>query len=68
MDEHGKIAENRSCKKLSHRQHMCYMIADGIHHSRREEYKEMVRNAGYMCKHCGRVAAAAEHLCEPLEL
>jgi hypothetical protein len=33
-----------------------------------EELKPLVRNGGYICKGCGRVAKNKENLCAPIEL
>jgi hypothetical protein len=32
---------------------------------RAEEYKSLVRDAGFACTKCGRVAAQAPNLCQP---
>jgi len=58
-------------RKKEHENHLCYMIA------RRgflgatidvERVKPLVSPANYMCTTCGRVAAKAENLCDPLKL
>jgi hypothetical protein len=33
-----------------------------------EAYKALVKSAKFMCEICGRVAAKAENLCEPISL
>jgi hypothetical protein len=33
-----------------------------------QEYKKLVRDAGFVCKKCGRAAKDAERLCKPISL
>ena len=48
--------------------HLCYLANVGYHAQNTDEYKELVRQANYLCKNCGRVAADKENLCNPVKL
>ncbi len=47
-----------------HEQHLCLMENLGYMKSHFDEYKKLVKNAQYVCKLCGRVAASDKNLCE----
>ena len=53
-----------------HENHLCYMIArKGLLTTIDvERVKPLVSPANYICTTCGRVAAKAENLCDPLKL
>ena len=51
-----------------HDKHLCYLNNIGFQLSNEKEYKEMVKDAKYLCKVCGRVAANKENLCKPTKL
>jgi len=51
-----------------HEAHLCVASAIGFVGNNLEEYKKFVKDAKYVCKHCGRVAVSADNLCEPTEL
>ncbi len=56
----------RAQPHLGHGKHLCHLVEDmgiGI-----DEYKKLIRNAKFLCKKCGRVAAKEENLCEPTKL
>lgn len=59
---------NTECKDGNHNEHLCYLMCDGFHYSRKEEYKEMVRDANFRCQYCARTAKRAENLCAPVPL
>ncbi len=48
-----------------HEKHLCYLQNVGYVEFYLEKYKKLVRDAKYVCKHCGRVAADSKSLCEP---
>ena len=48
---------------IGHRQHLCDIVERG--EVSLEQMKELVTDAKFICKTCGRVAAAEENLCEP---
>lgn len=51
---------------LGHGTHLCHLVEwEGIDI---KDYKPLVKSAKFLCKKCGRVAAKAENLCEPIEL
>lgn len=51
-----------------HAQHLCYLANIGFQQSNTAQYKEFVKDAQYLCKACGRVAAQAKNLCKPVKL
>jgi len=50
---------------LGHSKHLCDMAKKGADF---ETYKNLVKNARFICKKCGRAAAKEENLCEPAPL
>ncbi len=63
-----KITHNTECKSESHSKHLCYIVSQGFHLSNVEEYKALVKDAEFECRHCGRLAKNADSLCEPIRL
>jgi len=56
----------RSPQHLGHGEHLCHLVEDmGISI---DQYKKLIKNPKFLCKKCGRVAARAENLCEPIKL
>jgi len=51
-----------------HSGHLCYMVNMRINETNFQEFKELVRDAKYICKNCGRAAADKESLCRPVKL
>lgn len=51
-----------------HDKHLCFLHNIGFIQQSPDEYKELVRNAKYICQQCGRAAAKKENLCKPQEL
>ncbi|MDR3554476.1 MAG: hypothetical protein P4L55_06965 [Syntrophobacteraceae bacterium] len=51
-----------------HEEHLCYLQNIGFIQSNPDEYKNLVRNPGYVCTNCGRAAAREQNLCEPEKL
>lgn len=51
-----------------HEIHLCYLANLGYQAQKTKEYKSLVRQAGFVCKHCGRVAADKKNLCDPAGL
>ena len=51
-----------------HDKHLCYLNNLGFQISNPKEYKQLVRDAKFLCKICGRVAAEAKNLCKPVDL
>jgi hypothetical protein len=55
-----------SAPHIGHRNHLCDMAERG--QISLDQMKDLVKDAKYICKKCGRVAAKAENLCEPVSL
>ncbi len=64
-----KIAEsNTECHSETHTEHLCYMMSQGFHLTNEQEYRVLVENPEYRCKHCGRKAKSNDNLCVPVPL
>jgi len=50
--------------KGDHKGHLCVLVSM----NKMDEVKELVKNPKYICFNCGRSAACAEHLCNPMPL
>jgi hypothetical protein len=48
-----------------HDEHLCYLENMGFIANHFNDYKELVRNAKFVCQNCGRSAAREENLCKP---
>lgn len=57
-----------TCKSAEHKQHLCHLYGEGLHKTKPDQYAHLVKNPKYVCKHCGRVAAAKQNLCAPTPL
>jgi len=51
-----------------HDKHLCYLVNMRCHEQDLESYKVLVRDASFVCEHCGRVAADKAHLCQAAKL
>ena len=51
-----------------HEKHLCYLNNIRFQDSNLEEYKDLVKDARFLCNNCGRVAKDAKNLCEPIKL
>jgi hypothetical protein len=47
-----------------HEKHLCWLTLE----RRMDEVAKLAKDAKYMCFVCGRVAANAENLCEPVQI
>jgi len=47
---------------------LCTLTKNGFQKDHREEYKDLLRDAKYMCKKCGRAAGKSKCLCKPVKL
>lgn len=54
----------RAQRHQGHERHLCRLVSE----RRMNEVADLAKNAKYMCFVCGRGAAKAENLCEPVEL
>jgi hypothetical protein len=59
------MPETDTC--ASHDEKMCAMTCCRCHLDV-EKLKPLVKNAQFICKGCGRVAADQKHLCDPVQL
>ena len=48
--------------------HLCYLANLGYELQNTEEYKSLVCESKYMCKHCGRVGIGKINMCQPVKL
>jgi hypothetical protein len=55
-----------------HEKHLCWLTLerrmDEVAKLRMDEVAKLTKDAKYMCFVCGRVAANAENLCEPVQI
>jgi hypothetical protein len=51
-----------------HDQHLCYLHNLGYVQSNLKDYKKLVADPKFVCRNCGRVAAAGTNLCAPEKL
>lgn len=47
---------------------LCKAVKEKLHKDDPKKFKELVKDAQYYCKSCGRVAAKSSHLCKPEKL
>jgi hypothetical protein len=57
--------KNPQMPHIKHDQHLCYLQNMGYVENYFNDYKELIRNAKFVCKNCGRSAANEENLCKP---
>ena len=43
---------------------LCSLVKNGLHKEDLKAYKELLRDAKYVCKKCGRAAAKSKCLCK----
>lgn len=63
--EKGIIMEKPEMPHAMHDEHLCYLVNMGYMESSLKDYKDLVRDAKFVCKKCGRSADAEENLCRP---
>lgn len=51
-----------------HDEHLCYLVNMGYVKSNFNDYKELVRDAKFVCKTCGRGADSKDNLCQPKKI
>lgn len=51
-----------------HDEHLCYLVNMGFIDINFEAYKELVKDAKFVCKKCGRSAESEENICKPAKL
>jgi hypothetical protein len=47
---------------------LCSLVKNGAHKEDPKAYRELLRDARYMCKKCGRAAAKAKCLCKSTKI
>lgn len=62
----GLEPARRHTPHIGHGQHLCDMAQKGV--VSLEQMKVLVKNAKFICRKCGRVAARDVNLCEPVAL
>ena len=66
--EQVKTLNNTECKNESHEKHLCCMVSKGALNSGAAKYRELVRDAKFICLYCGRSAKDMDNLCVPERL
>lgn len=56
------------CNPSDHKDHLCHLYSENLHQKEPQQYARLVKEPHYVCKSCGRVAAAEKNLCEPTPL
>ncbi|MHC4187410.1 MAG: hypothetical protein ACYSRQ_04375 [Planctomycetota bacterium] len=55
-----------------HDKHLCYLINTSYHMKfdlhKTKGYKDLVKEANFICKACGRVAVSKTNLCKPAKV
>ena len=64
----GEISYKIEMPHPEHEKHLCYLENVGYVKTNLEEYKKLVKEAKFVCKQCGRAAAAEENICYPEKL
>ena len=64
----SNIQSNADCKHDQHDKHLCYLMYEGFHYEKPDEYRAMVQNAQFRCQNCGRTAASETNLCSPVKI
>ena len=62
----GYDALSKKAPHIGHKKHLCYMCQSGD--CSLEQVKTLVKDAKFICRICGRVAAAEVNLCNPAPL
>ncbi|MBC8378032.1 MAG: hypothetical protein H8E62_02545 [Planctomycetes bacterium] len=57
-----------TCNPENHEKHLCRLYGSGLHKDDPGRYAHLVNDPKFVCKSCGRVAAAKENLCAPIPL
>ena len=64
----NETREKTDCAKPDHDMHLCHLMHEGFHYSKREAYKQLVQNAEFRCQGCARTAEKGANLCSPASL
>jgi hypothetical protein len=65
----GRIKMNKTeMPHPMHDEHLCYLVNMGFMESNFKDYAELVKDAKFVCKKCGRSADSEENLCRPQKI
>jgi len=56
------------CEAELHEEHLCYIVAQGLHLSDALAYEALIDEPRFQCAHCGRTARSRKNLCVPIDL
>lgn len=59
---------NPKMPHLGHAKHLCYLVNVEYNTSNAKNYRNLVKNAHYICARCGRAAVRKMNLCKPVKL
>ena len=62
------MAQDKTLPHAGHAGHLCYLVNVEFHRKNKKDYRELVKDARFLCRHCGRAAASARNLCNPVRL
>ncbi len=51
-----------------HSEHLCYIVAQGMHLADDVAYQALIETPKFRCSHCGRTAKSRRNLCVPADL
>lgn len=57
-----------TCKPDEHQHHLCHLYDSKLPQTDPGRYAHLVKDPQFVCKSCGRVAAARKNLCEPVPI
>ena len=63
-----KKPQNLECTEEKHKDHLCFLMAEGWHLANPQQYKAIVTDAQYRCRFCDRTANNPDNLCQPIKL
>jgi hypothetical protein len=64
----GEIPYKIEMPHPEHEKHLCYLENVGYVKANLDDYKKLVRDAKFVCRQCGRIAAGARNVCDPENL
>lgn len=56
------------CSTDLHSEHLCYIMAQGLHLTDASGYEALIDPPRFRCSHCGRTARSRRNLCVPGDL
>ena len=63
-----KVQFDAACEAGLHSEHLCYIIAQGLHLTDASGYEALITESRFRCGHCQRTARERTNLCVPLDL